>query len=280
VLVTLQIKPKISNSMALKKTVTWVNYFDQFNKKKINPADLKVEGIEKLVNVQYSTHNILNHSVPMIYLLDYTTGKYIFVSSQCQSLFNFSHSKMMEGGVDFIIDNYHPADLKLFNERVFTDRLKILAEIPPEQHKDYIFSLNYRIKGGDGNYVNILQRNSFIKSDENGRPLLSLGVVTNVNHFKTENPVIQLVEKVDPITGNVDLNRKNTYYLQEENKVFSKREKEMLLYLADGLTSKQIADKLFISEHTVINHKRNMHHKSNTQNTAALISFAFRQHLL
>jgi DNA-binding CsgD family transcriptional regulator len=128
--------------------------------------------------------------------------------------------------------------------------------------------------------VNILQRSSYIKSDENGQPLLSLGVVTNVDHFKTENPVIQLVEKIDPVTFHVEAVQKNTYYLKEEDKIFSKREKEVLLHIAEGLTSKQIADKLFISEHTVINHKRNMHHKSNTQNTAALINFAFRQHLL
>ena len=92
--------------------------------------------------------------------------------------------------------------------------------------------------------------------------------------------MIQIVEKVDAITGQVDLISKNTYYLHEEDQVFSRREKEILLHLAVGLTSKEIADKLFISEHTVINHKRNMHHKSNTQNAAALMSFAFRQRLL
>lgn len=51
-------------------------------------------------------------------------------------------------------------------------------------------------------------------------------------------------------------------------------------YLLEAFTSKQIADKLFISEHTVINHKRNMHDKSDTQNSAALIYFAFINHLL
>ncbi len=266
--------------MTSKKAVTWANYFEQFSDKQIKPEVSKIEGIEKLINLKQHVHNILSHSVPMIYLLDYTTGKYTFVSNECQSHLNFSHTKLMDGGVNFVMDSYHPDDLKLFNDQIFTDRLKVLEAIPINQHKDHIFSFNYRVKNGKGVFINILQRNAFIQSDENGQPLLSLGVVTNVNHFKTENPVIQLIEKVDPLTGNVEVVQKSSYYLREEDKIFSKREKEILPWLAEGLTSKQIADKLFISEHTVINHKRNMHHKSDTQNTAALISFAFRRHLL
>ncbi len=70
--------------------------------------------------------------------------------------------------------------------------------------------------------------------------------------------------------------QKRNAYLREEKNPHGKGNSD----LAEGLISKKIADKLFISEHTVINHKRNMHHKSDTQNTAALISFAFRRHLL
>lgn len=265
--------------MAAKKATTWVNYFKELSNKTIVPDTLIISEVKKFTNLNQQAFNILNHSVPMIYLLDYTTCKYAFVSNQCDAL-GLPYKKMMGGGIDFVIDRYHPADLKLFSDHIFPDRLKMLKDIPADEHKDHIFSFNYRIKNSSGEYVNIIQRNSFIQSDENGNPLLSLGVVTNIDHFKEASPVIQLMEKVDPGTGSVELVTKNSYYLHEEDKIFSKREQEVLLYLAEGLTSKQIADKLFISEHTIINHKRNMHHKSNTQNNAALINFAFRQHLL
>ncbi len=266
--------------MPVKPAITWIKYFEQLTRKKINPDHLTVQNIDSIINANQHTFNILNHSVPMIYLLDYTTGRYMFVSRQCDTHLNFSYTKMIEGGVDFVLDNYHPQDLKLFNGQIFPDRLKMLEDIPPDQHKDHIFSFNYRIKNGKGQYVNLLQRNSFIQSDENGLPLLSLGVVTNINHFKIENPVIQLVEKVDSATGKVEAVSKSTYYFEDDFRMFSKREMEVLRYLTEGWTSKQIATKLFISEYTVINHKRNLHHKSNTQNTASLISFAFRHHLL
>ena len=266
--------------MPSKNSITWVNYLDDLSNKEIVPKQLQIEGIDKFINLQQSAFNILSHSIPFIYLLDYTTGKYLVVSNQCQAVVNFSNKKMLDGGIPFVMERYHPADMKVFNEQIFKDRLSILKTIPAEQHKNYIFSFNIRIKNGKGEYISLLQRNSFIESDDNGNPLLSLGVLTNIDQFNDKSPVIQLVEKVDPTSGDVEVLLKNTYYLHEEDKVFSKREKEILLWLGEGLTSKEIADKLFISEHTVINHKRSMHNKSNTQNSAALISFAFKQHLL
>ena len=266
--------------MAQKRKAVWENYLAQSNCKKLLPDKLILEGIEKLMDVKQHAFNVLNHSVPMIYILDYTTGKYAFVSSQCDAHLNFACDKLIDGGVSFVLDRYHPEDLNLFNEQIFSDRLKMLKKIPVNEHKDHIFSFNYRVKNGKGEFVNILQRNSFIQSDENGNPLLSMGVITNINHFKAENPIIQLLEKVDAVTGITALVQKNTYYLREEDKIFSKREREILPYIADGLTSKQIAGRLFISEHTVINHKRNMQDKSDTQNSAGLINFAFRHHLL
>lgn len=41
-----------------------------------------------------------------------------------------------------------------------------------------------------------------------------------------------------------------------------------------------IADKLFVSEHTVINHRRHMQDKTNSPNAVALISFAIRNGII
>ena len=64
------------------------------------------------------------------------------------------------------------------------------------------------------------------------------------------------------------------------NKLFSKREKEVLIWMAEGLSSKMIAHKLNISEHTVINHRRSMQEKSNKPNATALVSFAIRNGII
>ena len=60
----------------------------------------------------------------------------------------------------------------------------------------------------------------------------------------------------------------------------TKREKEVLTNIAEGLTNGQIAEKLFISVDTVDSHRKNLHTKLNVKNTATLIRFAVENNLL
>lgn len=54
---------------------------------------------------------------------------------------------------------------------------------------------------------------------------------------------------------------------------FSKREHEILKLLAEELTTQEIADKLFISFHTVESHRKNMLMKAGVKNTPGLIRY-------
>ncbi|MEO5561796.1 MAG: response regulator transcription factor [Chitinophagaceae bacterium] len=60
----------------------------------------------------------------------------------------------------------------------------------------------------------------------------------------------------------------------------TKREKEVLTHIAEGLTNAQISEKLFISVDTVDSHRKNLHTKLNVKNTAMLIRFAVENNLL
>jgi DNA-binding CsgD family transcriptional regulator len=50
------------------------------------------------------------------------------------------------------------------------------------------------------------------------------------------------------------------------------REREILTHIADGLSTKQIASKLFISQNTVANHRKNMLLKMGAKNCFELLS--------
>ncbi|MBU2950198.1 helix-turn-helix transcriptional regulator [Tamlana agarivorans] len=62
----------------------------------------------------------------------------------------------------------------------------------------------------------------------------------------------------------------------EKLNLISPREKEVLKLIADGFSSKQIADILFISNHTAISHRKNLIEKFKVKNTAQLIKRASR----
>ncbi len=61
--------------------------------------------------------------------------------------------------------------------------------------------------------------------------------------------------------------------------IVSRREKEVLQLIVDGLTNPQIAEKLFISLHTVDSHRKNLLAKFDVNNTASLIRIAIKYNL-
>ena len=60
----------------------------------------------------------------------------------------------------------------------------------------------------------------------------------------------------------------------------STREKEILHLIAFEKTSKEIALSLFISDHTVISHRKNLMEKLSVRNTAGLVRRGFELGLL
>lgn len=61
---------------------------------------------------------------------------------------------------------------------------------------------------------------------------------------------------------------------------FSDREKEVLKFICDGLSPKEIAEKLFISPRTVETHKNNIMQKLEITSVGKLISFAIKNNLV
>ena len=52
----------------------------------------------------------------------------------------------------------------------------------------------------------------------------------------------------------------------------TEREIEILTLISQGLTITEIAEKLYLSEHTVITHKRNLFSKLHARNSAHLVT--------
>ncbi|MBK9729794.1 MAG: response regulator transcription factor [Chitinophagaceae bacterium] len=67
---------------------------------------------------------------------------------------------------------------------------------------------------------------------------------------------------------------------QREIPSFSKREMEVLRLLNEECTTQQIADKLFISFHTVESHRKNILMKAGVKNTAGLIRYGINMGLI
>lgn len=65
-----------------------------------------------------------------------------------------------------------------------------------------------------------------------------------------------------------------------DDKALSEREMEILLEICSGLTNQEIAEKLFISKRTVDKHRANILEKTGCRNTANIVVYAIKNHLV
>jgi DNA-binding NarL/FixJ family response regulator len=72
---------------------------------------------------------------------------------------------------------------------------------------------------------------------------------------------------------------KNTANLNLKEEI-SEREMEVLKLLCDGLSPKEIADKIFLSPRTVETHKNNIMQKFEVNSVAKLISIAIKNRIV
>ncbi len=62
--------------------------------------------------------------------------------------------------------------------------------------------------------------------------------------------------------------------------IISERELEVIKYIAEGYTNNEIAEKLFLSPHTVNTHRKNIMQKLGVNNTAAIVMYAVKSQLV
>jgi DNA-binding NarL/FixJ family response regulator len=68
--------------------------------------------------------------------------------------------------------------------------------------------------------------------------------------------------------------------IDNEIPIITRREKEVLELIADGMTNNEIAQTLFISVTTVDTHRKNLLSKFHARNTASLVKIVMQLHLL
>jgi DNA-binding NarL/FixJ family response regulator len=99
---------------------------------------------------------------------------------------------------------------------------------------------------------------------------------------------IELVCEGEPYFGQRISNiiyKSYTHKLKESNKLnekpsLSEREKEIVTLLSEGLSFKEIADKLFISPRTVENHRNNILQKLELRNTIEVLRYALKNKII
>ena len=90
------------------------------------------------------------------------------------------------------------------------------------------------------------------------------------NQFFYTEEKTKILNKINEITFQLNGNKEKL----KDNKEISEREKAVLECVAKGMTNKEIAEKLFISTHTVITHRKNIVRKLGIKTVSGLTVYA------
>lgn len=155
-----------------------------------------------------------------------------------------------------LLKQIHPDDLhdKHLQELRFFHFMK---HLPKKQRSNYYLINKLRIKNNEGNYLPSLHRLFYHSSPFDNSIWLALCLYSPLI-FDIPNKNIV----VNSITGEkIELEKKN------DAQILSKREKQVLRLIDQGLMSKNIAERLSISINTVNRHRQNILNKLQVNNS-------------
>jgi DNA-binding CsgD family transcriptional regulator len=188
--------------------------------------------------------------------------KIIFTSGGSRELFGIEPEQV---DPSTFYTRTHP-DILLRHNVARTKLFNLGQELFISKEPYRILSSNLNFLDASGNYSEFLVQCYLFYSESIYRTVYLLQVVTDI-------------EEMNPIKYGYHfyLGSDKSHFrypdlkLLNEGNVFSKREYDILSLLAEGKNSRQIADALFLSIHTVNTHRRNMLKKSGKSTTHELI---------
>ena len=175
--------------------------------------------------------------------------------------------------IDAFLKLYHPDDLKVYINSEYESG-KFLGSLPKDRLFKYKLRTDFRMRKKDGSYTRILHQTMVFDANDEGRVLRSFGVHTDISYLKMEGkPTLSFIGfDGEPSYNDVRFGEE----LVPIKEILSRREKEILTLIMDGLQNKEIAAKLHISKETVDKHRKNMLAKTSCRNSGELITKAIK----
>lgn len=226
---------------------------------------IPVQTLDIGMSLQFIQEKIASTTRKAIAIFDYNIKDFRYVSDNMKEVTGFSWNEMIQklqtGG------HYSPDTHKI--DRVNKQLTKLYTEASGPEKAQFTAIFDYRLTLVPPHNVRILEYISPLLFDENGSLLLSLHVYSNINHLKKADANSILA---------VHIAKQNYYFSISDYRMdeifFGQREQEILEYSDKNLLSKEIAQAINLSVHTVDTHLRNLRDRLGVISTNALISYS------
>lgn len=190
-----------------------------------------------------------------------------FITDNCKDILGYSVADFSKvNHTTFLLSRVHEDDLEDMH-RCFSFIEEFLKETMPYEYIHLRFVLQYRFQHKHGHYITIHHEQAILPLDESD-PLYY-----SIIKDSTEEAIFNGV-KLEIYKYDTTLKKITEYYPARENVRLSKREQDIIGLMQTGLSTKQIAHRLSISQYTARNIKQKMFEKYKVNNSISLLNKA------
>jgi DNA-binding CsgD family transcriptional regulator len=199
-----------------------------------------------------------------------TTNRIEYISSNGTSFFGCSLAALRLKSLNELMDRIHPEDQKQFF-RVQQKMVEINKTITEVEKCQYRWIINYRFRKANGSYMHVQDEKLIIPNDRGHNLYFTL--LKEISEEKAFTRVQLEWFKLDQGC----YRRISSYVPNALDQAFTQRELEILKLIKEGLSSKKIANRLYISINTVRNHRSNLFKKTNAKNMIDLLNWSINE---
>lgn len=245
-------------------------------KSALNPAHNQASGSSPYFQLMHNplVERLFESSPCFIYVVSLKNYRIVYASPNMEHLLGYDHEDLIDNDYETLqmlfakedMDKVTRADLKF---------LELLAEAPG-QHRHLKCVITSRMQRSNGTMIPIQLQKVVLDTDSSGKPALMMGMIMDITCGGKKSPdFCSTIMFRDPLKGWTEIAAAGRPCSNLSN-----REKEILLLLSKGKSSKIIASELDISVNTVNNHRKNMLLKTKTGNIAGLLSHCISQGII
>lgn len=228
------------------------------------------EIVEAFINFAKSLSRLTYQS---IYLIDYSKKSFLFVSDNPIFLCGSTPTEVMRDGYYHYVNNVPESDLHLL-KKINDVGFDFFGNLDAEDRLKFSISYDFHLKQPGNKPLLVNHKLKPLLLDKFSNPWIALCLVSMSSHANSGN--IRFKSDEDGKQFEYDLEK--DIWVETARIKLKPREKDILLFSAQGLTMDQIADRLYVSIDTVKFHKKQIFSKlkvkSITEATALAIELS------
>jgi DNA-binding CsgD family transcriptional regulator len=215
-------------------------------------------GLENYETTYYLTNQIFDNIHAFVFVFNFEKKIPAWYNKYYETRMGYSLSELKDLTSERFFSLFHPDSLKVFNERMSS------YPIVPQPDKKTI----YKLKTKDESWIKLMISSNILKYTPDGKIKYLIGYGVEIVDDEFSKSLVKLNE----------IEHKSSHLLLFDK--LSKRELEIITYIANCFTDKEIAEKLKISVNTTKTHRKRIINKLGLKNTASLVKFAIESNIV